>query len=500
MYPVTRTAPINRDTICARELENVKHLFYNVVDYDNATHYQLEKLVKRWYDGKHHIIEALAQSPSWDPERLCITAEKRVKVDYERDTTYTTLRDIRYMLEGAGASYEHRHAVTAIYDRMDHHRDTSPQDRNKVSDSLCAVLLELLPDLKVVAGMKLTRALRAIIADAGALDVESWETISWHDVNGEYHERTVNHGMQWLLARFGDCVHPRDQHVTLHLSVAPTDILYSSPIPDIDGSDYFTSCHTLGAKDSEGGCYHAGVLSYLADSCTAVLYSCDDSDSRVRQKKSTRQLIHFSPDMRGFYSARIYPSSNDCGKTIYREYRRAVQEMISEALGAPNSWETLNREHSREMISTGDGARNYPDYSCGYATPQLFTHLPDCKLDTIEIGIYAFCLNCGEELYDNESCFCERHRDNVVLCDECEDPCDADSWDTVYVDGHTFCCSTCAERAGYFSYDGEWYDREEYTTCDRCDCVVHNDNIFWDEDAQRDLCEYCYDTTREEIA
>lgn len=491
MHPTTRTDTVNRDAICDRELSNVKHLLYHVVDYDNATSYELESLVHRWYSAKLPILRVLSQSPAWDPERLCITSEKRVKVDYDVQATYDTIYDIARMLERYDdEARHHRIVIRAFYSNMDHDRDTTPQDRNRVSQDLADICALRLPHLKIVAGMKLTRALRAIVADADALDLERWETISWHDVNGAFCTRDVNHGMQWLLARFGDCIHPRDQRVTLHLSIAPTDILYSSPIEDIDGDDYFTSCHNLGQTDLRGGCYHAGVLSYLTDSCTAVLYSCDDTEERVRQKKSTRQMIHFSPDMLGFYSARIYPSANDHGLTIYREYRRAVQEMLSEALGAPNSWETMNREHSRVMVVTGENARQYPDYHCAYATPQLFTHLPDCSCETIEIGDRAYCLHCGSELDDSESCFCEYHREGVVTCPECGDVLDPDSWTTEWVGDTAYCCESCAHSAGWVRIDGEWYDADEYYECTRCECAVHTDNVQFDDD-DRPFCDSC---------
>ena len=231
MHPTTRTDAINRDAICDRELANVKHLFYNVVDYDNATSYELESLVHMWYSAKLPILRVLSQSPSWDPERLCITSEKRVKVDYDAQSTYDTIYDIACLLQRYDdEARHHRIAIRAFYSNMDHDRDTTPQDRNRVSQDLADICALRLPHLKIVAGMKLTRALRAIIADADALDLERWTTISWHDVNGAFCTRDVNHGMQWLLARFGDCIHPRDQRVTLHLSIAPTDILYSSPI------------------------------------------------------------------------------------------------------------------------------------------------------------------------------------------------------------------------------------------------------------------------------
>ena len=495
MHPTTRTDTVNRDAICERELENVKHLLYHVVDYGNATSCELERLVHRWYDAKRHIMDVLAQSPAWDPERLCITSEKRVRVDYDAQATYDTIYDIAHMLERYDdETRHHRIAIRAVYTNMDHDRDTTPQDRNKVSQDLADIIALHLPHLHIVAGMKLTRALRAIVADADALELERWEQITWYDVDGAFHSRNVNHGMQWLLARVGDCIHPRDQQVTLHLSIAPTDILYSSPIEDIDGCDYFTSCHNLGQTDLRGGCYHAGVLSYLTDTCTAVLYSCDDAEERVRQKKSTRQMIHFSPDMLGFYSARIYPSANDHGLTIYREYRRAVQEMLSEALGAPNSWETMDRTNSRAMVETGENARQYHDYRCSYASPQRFTHLPDCSCETIEIGARAYCLHCGSELDDSYSCFCEYHREGAVTCPECGDVLDPDLWTTEWVGDTAYCCESCARSAGYIRIDGDWYDANEYTECSRCECVVHIDCSFWDDDETS--CEHCYNIRR----
>lgn len=498
MHPITRTDTLNRDTICERELGNVKHLLYNVVDYSNATHHVLESLVYRWYDAKLPILRVLSQSPAWDPERLCLTSEKRIKVDYNTNDTHDTTCNIVQLLKRYGEDASpHRRAILAIYQYMNHDLDTPPQDRNRVSQDLADVLTLHLSHLKIVKGMKLTRALRAIVNDAGALDLERPELVTWHDAQGVYHERTVNHGMQWLLARFGDCLNPLNRTVTLHLSIAPTDILYSSPVEELD---MWSSCHNLGSTDRAGGCYHAGVLSYLADSCTAVLYSCDDPEERVRQRKTTRQLIHFSPDMLGFYSARVYPSSNDRGLTIYREYRRAVQEMLSEALGAPNSWETMNREHSREMVTTGDNARQYPDYTCGYASTQLFTHIPGCSCDTIEIGARAYCLHCGEELYDSESCFCDYHCEGAVLCAECGEPLDPDPWAVEWINDTAYCCVTCAECAGYIRIDGEWYTADDCTICDCCKSPIHYDNAFWDEDADLNLCEYCYNIRQEETA
>lgn len=145
----------------------------------------------------------------------------------------------------------------------------------------------------------------------------------------------------------------------------------------------------------------------------------------------------------------------------------------------------------------------------------------------------------GEFDRDNEPiecahCGCEVHRDEAIdfegkpHCDECVHICencgyctvDSDELHEAYTSGYyrrntstEHLCNDCAWKCADC---GEWFKdgvdsgtntsdeqicmncAESYTSCEACECVIHQDDSYFDDHAEQTLCRYCYDNREEQ--
>lgn len=123
-----------------------------------------------------------------------------------------------------------------------------------------------------------------------------------------------------------------------------------------------------------------------------------------------------------------------------------------------------------------------------------------------------YCESCSEDLRECEDCGEVYHTDNMYfhercengdegyICSNCEDNyencyfCgepehhDNGHWVDCYVGSHgrveeRFVCDYC--------YEGE---NDSVQSCDRCGCLVHEDEVYYDEEEEEYLCPVCHGT------
>lgn len=146
--------------------------------------------------------------------------------------------------------------------------------------------------------------------------------------------------------------------------------------------------------------------------------------------------------------------------------------------------------------------------NCDILATMGYTQCENCKKWIYgELPEYEF---TGSEMY----CICDDCKDTLYTCAECglcvfEDDIQSHGRDNYCQDCFDelfFCCDNCNEfhlREDMIGLtDGNsicisCYDYE-YTTCEECGRVIHNDNAYNDEEGERYLCRNCFEE-REQI-
>ena len=352
-------------------------------------------------------------------------------------------------------------------------------------------------NLKIPAGMKLTRALKFFISDKVVLD-------------------TVQTSMSRLI---------QQTKITgrLCLSVHPLDYLSVS-----ENASNWRSCHAL---DGE---YRAGNLAYMVDSNTIVTYLKSDDENVTLpnfpnsikwNNKKWRMLLFLSDGEDAMFAGRHYPFFSkdlmDKTKTLYailydRQFRKQHSWYIT-----PHIWTEWRNEEIHDYKYKGGG-------TIYFSTPYIPIRDRLTKKKTI---INHSKSGTSEDLFYNDllysSCYTPYYAwrespmsneklyfsigSNPVYCPHCGfreitqhdrmlcDQCDEKLGDYVY-------CVECGERiardcALYVDCAGGYicqscYD-ESYFTCARCGEIRHNNDSFWDEELDEYLCPECYDERRE---
>lgn len=338
--------------------------------------------------------------------------------------------------EGKHLTPEQENAIVGFYKE-------SPEQYmpNEVVDRFNAVF----PELKLHYGVKSSRVLRRICVDLGL------------------NEKAEFNG---LFTKFADGINPLDVTRWTVISVNEIDFLTMS------FGNSWSSCHTIDCTnrrhmpDGYRGMYSSGTVSYMLDSTSFVVYVVDEKfDGKGRfelQPKILRQM--FAYDDGTLIQSRLYPQGCDDdpeAKETRRTLRNIVQRVLSECFGFTNDWVTKHGTDEIDPYVVSNGT-HYRDYECfeTCTVSILRDHLENPTV--VEIGHDPICPRCGMEHCNSENLLCEDCADGKrTECAECGDRFDPDDYDAVRAYDETeFCCSQCAENAGYvYCNDGEWHYR-----------------------------------------
>lgn len=395
----------------------------------------------------------------------------------------------------------------------------------------CKVINEAFPWLKAHNGAKVSRLINRVCKKYG-FDKED-------GFNAQY-------------TRFADAVNPLSVTRYTVISCHPVDYLTMS------FGKSWASCHTIDKTNIRcmpndyTGCYSGGTLSYMLDPSSVVVYVIDESyegNTFELEAKLSRQMFHIGEDK--IVQGRLYPQDNDVGSAdTYKQTRETVQRVVSECLGVPNSW--YNKKGTGECCSVirsyGAHYRDYEDRdNCNVSYLKHGDNV-EYNYTKIQVGAEGICPRCGERHENSECILCEDCM-NKSRCAECGDPVDSIYGDGIIAaDGTAFCCSYCAESAGYvyctntedyrdrdtrevfydnyleeYQYDwyeryittedghhyaneenarndgymedsnGDWYPEDEFHECPKCGQIVHDNE--WDD--EKEMCEEC--ATGEEL-
>ena len=268
----------------------------------------------------------------------------------------------------------------------------------------------------------------------------------------------------------------------LTISVHPLDFLSMS----------VNNCgwHSCMALDGE---YRRGILSYMMDSSTAIVYLSSGQKEELPgfgdikwNSKKWRMLLHFSNDMNAILFGRQYPFESTSAENL------VIDKIIKNFIEVEKTDIVYHSNLYGKITDVGD---HYNDvrYSSTYK------NIVSINLEQgshFHIGATVPCMRCGE--YETED-QCEYNLKFTTMCDECELEYGENLDDSIRV------CEVCGCKYNG-NYEEEFLDgdgiawnlcstcmEEEVSFCDNCGYYflkrdMHDDNI----------CNACYEYLEEE--
>lgn len=197
------------------------------------------------------------------------------------------------------------------------------------------------------------------------------------------------------FAAFSDAIKNKSEKLKFVLSIHPADYMRMS------FGNSWKSCHKLGE-----GCYQAGTLSYMLDTCSMVGYvvKTECKDEYWKEGKIFRQMFMYNGAE--MLKSRLYPdySVNDA------IYGTAFADCVAKILDIPSDWERVNSVLT--TMSQGKNSSAYPDFTCScYNTWSLVNpkYRADCAFiaKTTPIGEPPMCPICGETHRNKSTCHCD---------------------------------------------------------------------------------------------
>ena len=336
-------------------------------------------MAKKWAQNKSKLANILRKADGWDEKNLCVVREITVEQ-----------RDARR----AQVAYQ-----TLIYDMF-----------------CCAP--DCTPGAKLLAAMYSENSLQSD-ARSGALSQEGREWLVYNlekqgfnvkfSLNvGAKFSRVINAVLRAVIeqahlacpeyekwfAAFSDGVKTKPEKLKFVLSIHPADYMRMS------FGNSWDSCHKLGK-----GCYQAGTLSYMLDTCSMVgfVVKPECKDEYWKEYKIFRQMFMYNGAE--MLKSRLYPdySVNDA------IYGTAFADCVAKILDIPSDWKKVNT--TLTTMAQGKGSVAYPDFTFSYYNTWSLVnpiYLTDDAfiVKTTPIGEPPMCPKCGREHKSRNTCYC----------------------------------------------------------------------------------------------
>ena len=216
------------------------------------------------------------------------------------------------------------------------------------------------------------------------------------------------------------------------------------------------------------------------DSSSFMFYTvAADYDGADFELQDKMQRCVFAYEKGKLYQGRVYPDGRDGGdKSLSSQFRAVVQKIIAEALGVNNLWKVKKGTESCGRLMTSMSGRAYKDWlNYDDCNVSINEEIPGWDVGTIHLNAKPVCVNCGDTHTLEDSIVCENCRDDDgYTCDHCGRW--IPDYEGITVDGRHYCCSDCAEDAGYRWCEDvdEWHDEDE------CHFDNYDEIWFYDED------------------
>lgn len=370
-------------------------------------------------------------------------------------------------------------------------------------------------DVKPAVGQRVVKYIRKILVKYGLDHIVNIQKKGWFDDSGNYHVREMDMGYNHYMALLGDSINPLNVSTEVVLSVNPIDYWTMS-----FGYNW-ASCHTIDKENTRGngsdnyhGCYSSGTESYMLDSSSFIVYSRPNAEQLSRngeqnlpmelQSKVKRCVFMMGEDK--LIQSRLYPDGRDGGdEGLAAQFRKIVQTIIADLYHTSNLWTLKTGTYEcTSVIHSVSGSTHYKDYAHYDDCNVSYLRRVDGLLNTknIAVGAKPICPSCGERHNDEEwitCCDCRTEK----YCDNCGCYVENGDYECIETDdGHIYCCSDCAERAGYVNtVDDGWHYRDdcmyedysdEWYYYDREGISVDDDDIWFHNADAAESAGYVY--------
>lgn len=435
----------------------------------NYTEEAVDIILSQWLESKAGLIELFRKHPNWNEEHFMIHFD----TDFPREINTHLTR------ERIGELFQYKEVSNDVYSFS---RDycTSEQYLREGADEHS--INSAFPELKAKAGERTSRVVGRLCKILG-VDKELW-----------YNS---------IYASYCDAINPL--YIKRHtcISLNPLDYLLMS------NGNSWRSCHFIGDKRCDAGCYSSGTISYMLDKTSFIFYSVDEgfnSSNIELERKINRQVFAYS-DMQ-LLQSRLYPQNCDSGaEHLYKQIREVIQKTISECEGTDNLW---IKKSSLGNVCNGEGATNYPDWEYNsLCNVSVHNSVKDRVIQAMTVGSAPVCVKCGNRHKNEENIMCNICYGYTYVCESCGNGIDED--DVIWIDRHPYCencvtwCSMCEsyELNDYSTYvDSEniyvcssCLD-EYYTKCDDCGEYIKSKNInsVYKNGVECYVCDSCFES------
>lgn len=467
---------IKRSEIEARIAEEIRTMFTDVTEVQNGgvcvSKSYCEYAAKKCIEAKMDLIDMLSRHANWDADNLRV----HFNADYCRpaDMESAGIR-LSFLGESIGRAItndpdfdrrsiednwneEHNMWVYSSGDNLltlglnlNHigtFRNVFCKSTN-ITDHGESVVKTVLPDARIHAGQKSTRALVKLLNQYG------WEeklkgknpVDNLNLVTGEVTVKDALDRARKYYTEYADFMN--ELTVTRHtcLSVNPMDFLRMSY------GNSWGSCHYIGTDGDESGCYSGGCWSYAYDDVTMIFFTVDSDAIRhdisgsaiTYADKYSRQLYFWNGSV--LLPSRLYPAEDNLDFPDYSANRVIVERIIADCSDFGNLWKKSS--HTSTELTPGICGYNYPDFryhSYPYYFPSFLADEADIDFDMTVGSDEPICVCCGSRL----------NTEDYPICSDC-------------ADDRRFVCDCCG---GSFREDEGRYINDEQWVCDYC--LDHN--------------------------
>lgn len=305
---------------------------------------------------------------------------------------------------------------------------------------------------EIHARQKTSKVVQKILKETKINEVVDLIETKYETPNGEIISRVKDLGYNYHMALLGDAINPLCITRDVVLSVQPEDYLLSS-----NGTTWET-CQSPSKKFFRG-MYMSGVLSYMLDPSTIVVYqrpSLEQLNSNgwaelplEKQPKARRCLFYLGEDK--LIQSRVYPDGRDYGdQSVAAQLREIVQTAIATIFDASNMWKTVKGCKSAcENIHTDPNSTHFPDYARYEDVATSYLRVIDGEINEnkITVGSTPICACCGESYSQREALVCSDCIPHVT-CSCCGEVI-SENYCITAIDGTVFCCEDCALDSNY---------------------------------------------------
>lgn len=358
-------------------VDTMERVFYET--YYNYTDEAVTKMAKKWAQNKSKLANILRKADGWDEKNLCVVRDITV-IQRDEGRAQSAYKTLLYDIFCCAPSDTPCSSLLAnMYSEKSLQSDVragalSQQGREWLVDNLESRGFNVKFSLNV--GAKFSRVMNAVlraVIEQAHLDCPEYE--------------------RWFAA-FSDGVKTKPEKLKFVLSIHPADYMRMS------FGNSWDSCHKLGK-----GCYQAGTLSYMLDTCSMVgfVVKPECKDEYWKEGKIFRQMFMYNGAE--MLKSRLYPdySTND------GIYGTAFADCVAKILDIPSDWEKVYS--ALTTMAQGKNSAAYPDFTFSYYNTWSLVNPKYLADDAFivkktPIGEPPMCPECGREHRTKNSCYC----------------------------------------------------------------------------------------------